>query len=189
MKICKKHGQLTDENIYKEKNKKSLTGYQLRCRLCKLEKDRRWKVNNREQHIEASTRWKRNNRDRVNEWTRKDRKKDPNKYKKWTKEYREKIGDWRTTQDILNYFDMSLDQYNKMFDEHRNLCGICKNPETRKSRTPGKICRLAVDHCHSTGKIRGLLCHSCNTGIGKFMDNKDLLLAAIEYLKKYEIVS
>jgi len=196
VKICKKHGDLTEKDIYKEKNKKSLNGYQLRCHLCKIEKDRKWKFNHREQHIEISSKWKKNNRAKVNEWTRNDRKNNPDKYKKWTKEYREKVGDWRITLDIINYFDITIDQYNELFEKHNNLCAICKKSETKKSRTPGKICRLAIDHCHLceengiTGlkSIRGLLCHSCNTAIGKFKDNIDLLRKAILYLEKHNHV-
>lgn len=185
LKICKKHGELSEQDIYKEKNKKSLSGYQLRCHLCKIDKDRKWKFNHREQHIEASTKWKKQNREKVNIQTREDRKKNPEKYRKWTKEYRDRVGDWRITQDIISYFGLTLEQYNKLFEDHDNLCGICKNPETRKSRTPGKICRLSVDHCHITGKIRGLLCGACNTAIGKFKDDISLMEKAIEYLKKH----
>lgn len=43
---------------------------------------------------------------------------------------------------------------------------------------------LAVDHCHKTGKIRGLLCHKCNTGIGSFQENIARLKSAINYLEK-----
>ena len=46
--------------------------------------------------------------------------------------------------------------------------------------------RLCVDHCHTTGNVRGLLCDTCNTALGKFRDNIDLLNEAIKYLKKYE---
>jgi hypothetical protein len=41
---------------------------------------------------------------------------------------------------------------------------------------------LAIDHCHKTGKIRGLLCKNCNQGLGQFKDNIDLLLSAAKYL-------
>lgn len=58
-------------------------------------------------------------------------------------------------------------------------CAICS------TTTPdGNARRFHVDHDHETGKIRGLLCHSCNTGIGKLRDDPDLLLSAVAYLRK-----
>ena len=48
----------------------------------------------------------------------------------------------------------------------------------------GRIKSLSVDHCHTTGKVRGLLCQSCNTGIGLLKEDTKLFMAAIEYLEK-----
>jgi hypothetical protein len=59
-------------------------------------------------------------------------------------------------------------------------CALC---HTDKPNGRGK--RLHVDHCHGTGKIRALLCHSCNAGLGAFKDDPALLRAAIDYLEKY----
>lgn len=53
-------------------------------------------------------------------------------------------------------------------------CKICKSPEKDKF--------LAVDHCHQTGKFRGMLCQKCNTGLGQFNDDPELLRQAILYL-------
>jgi hypothetical protein len=61
-----------------------------------------------------------------------------------------------------------------------NRCGICGSEESGSSRAE----TLFVDHCHTTGAIRGLLCHRCNLGVGYFRDNPDLLDAAIKYLKQ-----
>lgn len=80
-------------------------------------------------------------------------------------------------------FGLSLEDYQQMLDRQGGVCAICKQPETTKSNTGGDK-NLSVDHCHKTGKIRGLLCHHCNTGIGKFNDNVDLLEAAIKYIKE-----
>jgi hypothetical protein len=60
------------------------------------------------------------------------------------------------------------------YEEQAGLCGICK-----KSLSQAETC---VDHCHATGKIRGLLCRQCNNGLGQFGDNPRNLLAAMRYL-------
>jgi hypothetical protein len=80
-------------------------------------------------------------------------------------------------------YGLTVDEYKSMLAEQNNVCAICKKPETAKSNG-GYIKSLAVDHCHSTGEVRGLLCHHCNTGLGKFKDDIELLKSAIEYLKE-----
>lgn len=79
-------------------------------------------------------------------------------------------------------FNLTLDDYDKLFQQQNGICAVCKNPEIAKNQFGNK--RLAVDHNHLTGKIRGLLCSKCNGGLGNFDDNIDLLLNAIEYLRK-----
>ena len=69
---------------------------------------------------------------------------------------------------------MSVEDYDAMLASQHGACAIC-------NRKPGK--RLAVDHCHVTGKVRGLLCAKCNSGLAFFQDNPDYILAAIEYLE------
>ena len=77
----------------------------------------------------------------------------------------------------INQYGLTQDDYAKMFEEQNGYCKICKGHAIEFSR------RLAVDHCHETGKVRGLLCMFCNTGLGNFKDNIDLLEEAIAYLK------
>lgn len=60
----------------------------------------------------------------------------------------------------------------------KDKCDIC-------GCKPNAIKRHNIDHCHKTGSVRGLLCDSCNTGIGKFKDDTSLLANAIKYLEKY----
>ena len=60
-----------------------------------------------------------------------------------------------------------------MRERQKNVCGICK--------TPGKP--LCVDHCHATGKVRGLLCRDCNLGLGNYKDNPVFTRAATAYLE------
>lgn len=74
-------------------------------------------------------------------------------------------------------YGITIEEYNQLLINQNYSCKICfKNKEELEEA-------LCVDHCHTTGKVRGLLCHSCNMGLGKFKDNKQLLLNAIEYIK------
>lgn len=78
---------------------------------------------------------------------------------------------------IEKTYEFSWSDYEKMFDEQRGCCAICGS-KISSSRTS----RLFVDHNHETGKVRGLLCSSCNHGLGLFKDSPKLLQNAIKYL-------
>ncbi len=74
-------------------------------------------------------------------------------------------------------YGLTPDGYKSLFNAQNGKCWICGKP-------PGKR-RLAVDHDHATGTVRGLLCHNCNIGLGNFHDNTAHLLRAVEYLSRY----
>lgn len=76
-------------------------------------------------------------------------------------------------------YGLSVEDYQKLSEQQKGLCRICQ------SRCPtGK--RLAVDHCHETGAVRGLLCSSCNNGLGRFRDSPELLNKAARYLEGFD---
>lgn len=79
--------------------------------------------------------------------------------------------------------DLTYARYMEMFDAQDGKCAICREPE--KVMRHGKVAALAVDHDHITGAVRGLLCHECNTGLGKFRDSASILTLAIAYLEKH----
>lgn len=79
-------------------------------------------------------------------------------------------------------YGLTLEQYDEMYEQQRGLCKICHQPERRKYKN-GAVIRLAVDHDHGTGVVRGLLCADCNKGLGQFKDNVDRLLEAAAYLE------
>lgn len=79
---------------------------------------------------------------------------------------------------------MSLIQYKDLLQKQKGLCAICLGNETSKDWQTNKFRALAVDHEHTTGKIRGLLCSSCNKALGGFRDNEQILHNAIVYLRK-----
>ena len=78
-------------------------------------------------------------------------------------------------------YGITVEEYEQMFEEQGGVCKICECPESNEYK--GTVTMLAIDHCHKTGKVRGLLCAACNTGIGRLDDNVEKLQAAIEYLK------
>ena len=73
--------------------------------------------------------------------------------------------------------------YNEMLQQQNFVCAICLRPETFLGRG-GKIRPLCVDHCHTTGKVRGLLCNSCNVALGNLNDDYQRILNAAEYIRK-----
>lgn len=75
-------------------------------------------------------------------------------------------------------YGINNDIYNQMFADQEGKCKICS-----KHQSEEKVA-LAVDHCHETGKIRGLLCDVCNRGIGYFKEDIESLQNAIDYLKE-----
>lgn len=80
-------------------------------------------------------------------------------------------------------FGITLVQYNEMLDKQGGLCAVCRRPERAKGQH-GTARELAVDHCHTTGKIRGLLCSDCNLTLGKVEDCVDRLSEMQKYLKR-----
>lgn len=82
-------------------------------------------------------------------------------------------------------YGITQDQYDQMLKDQNGTCAICGQPETIVDTKTNKIINLAVDHCHTTGKIRGLLCSTCNHMLGNAKENPQTLLAAIEYLDNY----
>lgn len=76
-------------------------------------------------------------------------------------------------------FGITLEQYENLLKQQNNRCAICNCP-------PSGPKSFAVDHCHSSGKVRGLLCRGCNVGIGNLKDSISILESAIIYLSKYD---
>jgi len=85
--------------------------------------------------------------------------------------------------DLLKMFGITLAEYGAMLVAQGGVCAICQQPETEMRS--GKLKALAVDHDHTTGTLRGLLCVACNTGLGKLGEDRDRLLSAIRYLDRH----
>jgi hypothetical protein len=97
----------------------------------------------------------------------------------------EKSKIWDRRKHYRRKYGISQSEYDAMSELQGGRCAICRQEETHKDRS-GSITLLAVDHDHSTGQIRGLLCFNCNIGISKFSDNPELLEAAARYVSSYQ---
>lgn len=80
---------------------------------------------------------------------------------------------------------VTKEQYKELHEKQNGLCDICGRPERMPNAKKNGIKRLAIDHCHTTNKVRGLLCQKCNQSLGGFEDSIKTITSAIAYLKKH----
>lgn len=140
-----------------------------------LDKLKAWKAANPEKVKESS-------KQRVKKW----REKNPEKRKaqidranqrRKEKEYYNKNRNIIKNNYLIRNYNITLEQYNELLRKQNGTCAICKAEKCSTKKD------FAVDHCHDTGKIRGLLCKDCNIGIGMFKDSIEFIKAAKEYLE------
>ena len=166
------------------------------------EKDRQYSQRYREEFPEEQRercrRWRAENKDKLKEyhrehdaegyrrWRAKKLAEDPEFFKKRWQEARasEEYRRCRLNCHLKRTFGATLEWYEQRLAEQQGVCAICKKPERRSVRG-GKVGRLVVDHDHTTGTVRGLLCHTCNMILGNCEDDVQLLWQAIKYLRKY----
>lgn len=112
---------------------------------------------------------------------------DNQRQRAWVGENRERVrandrARWKTTDrwasHIRRAYGITPADYDRMLSEQGGQCGICP-----ASKPGGNSARFHVDHCHASGKVRGLLCSRCNQMLGQAHDDVTILSAAILYLK------
>lgn len=94
-----------------------------------------------------------------------------------------RIPNYHKNRTLQRQYGIGHDEYMRMFHLQGGVCAICHKPETRKIK--GKATSLCVDHDHTTGKIRALLCSKCNAAIGHLEDDIATATALVEYLKQH----
>ena len=109
------------------------------------------------------------NRKRVNNW----QKNNPDRYN---------FLQWRSA--LKRKYNITVEDYEKLLAIQNEVCAICLNPETYVYND--RQYRLAVDHCHTTGKVRGLLCKDCNQILGRFNEDTDRFQRAIKYIEAHK---
>lgn len=83
---------------------------------------------------------------------------------------------------LKHRYKMTEDNYHEMIEDQAGNCAICGSPDETISAN------LAVDHCHTSKAVRGLLCSNCNTGLGLLGDSIQILTGAIRYLDKFNTI-
>ena len=103
-------------------------------------------------------------------------------HKRWRDKNRTRVRETQFTYNLMWKYGLSRKEYDSMHEAQNHVCKICKRPQVGGQT----LDRLVVDHCHETGKVRGLLCVNCNSGIGNFSDEITRLKSAIIYLENAE---
>lgn len=106
------------------------------------------------------------------------------KHRKWYQENYEPIAE---NSRLQKQFGITLSCYENLLVQQKHSCKICNRHSSEFLTKSGKPRKLHVDHDHSTGSIRGLLCFPCNIALGYFQDNPDFLRSALCYLNSFSI--
>lgn len=144
------------------RDRRSKDGHARLCKECANAKASQWVKDNPDRAKQSRKAWSRKNRDSVNQRARARYKADPSRDLNAKRKYR---------------YGVSAEKFQQMCEEQHWCCAICGNPSSR---------HLHVDHDHTTGTIRGLLCGPCNQGLGMFRDDPKRLRSALRYLAKYK---
>jgi hypothetical protein len=175
---------------WREKNKEKVKQKQKEYAEKNKEKRRQnaklWREENPERSKTAQKEWYEKNKERLKSLRksyyktvmsdpekRQEKRNRANKYKKarplWVRNA------WLKTK-----FGITLEDKKKILADQNGACGICKKPLEMTGRDSN------VDHCHNSGKVRGVLCRLCNVALGQFKDSIEILQSAIDYLKKHQ---
>jgi hypothetical protein len=99
--------------------------------------------------------------------------------KTYRKNNKERVLEIERKSRLKMVYGITVEQYEAMLVKQEGKCAICS------TKKPGSRTKMFfIDHCHTTGQVRGLLCMRCNTGLGLFLDNQKILLNAISYLQE-----
>jgi hypothetical protein len=163
MKRCARCKELKPIDCF-NKNSQQKDGLHVYCRLCIKVYAKKHYGEHREERIEKE---------------RQRRLIDPEKFKKYGRSYRANFSDKIRAQKIKKLYGIDFEDWVALFESQDKKCAICKMSE------PG-IKGWQTDHNHETKEVRGILCTSCNNGLGRFKDNPGVLLRAADYLRNHE---
>lgn len=194
--ICRVHGEMTIDNFTTEYDKRNPDNIKIkyRCKHCKKVKDLRYREKYRKELSNKNVQYKKENREVVNAWNRKDRKENPEKYRRYEANYINKHGIEKVRKrEVARIHNITVEEYDRLHKQQNGICQICGKEETRLSRKEKERMPLCIDHCHACKEkgqhvIRGLICHKCNSAMGKLNDDIAILKSMISYLEAHQHV-
>lgn len=162
MKKCSTCKVEKDESGF-SKCKTKKDGLDSRCKECQKAYSKAFYIKNTEKISSATKEYYKNNTEKVNAIT---------------KAYYESNPERSFASKLKHNYHLTLKDYYTFLEQQNGVCAIC-----------GKECltgeRLSVDHNHTSGKVRGLLCRKCNSALGLFNDSPEILSKALDYLKSH----
>lgn len=150
------------ENFSRDKKRKD--GLTVHCKSCL----KKYRDENKEARNKTIMEWRKRNPEKMREYRKREMPKIIARGKKW-----------REKNNLLFRYGISNEKWQEMFAEQNGCCKICGS---HQSAVKGP---LNVDHCHSSKKVRALLCQNCNRGLGMFKDSPELFDKAREYLLSF----
>lgn len=167
-KVCSKcHVEKSIEEFAKHPT--GAGGRRATCRTCNTLAHKAWRAKNPEKDRAIARRYNAKHAPQMRNYCRK---------------YRAVKADAIRDNELFRKYGITLEQYDAMFEIQGGVCAICGKPETAELNGVPK--RLAVDHDHTTGLARGLLCGHCNVGLGALGDDPCVLVAATNYLLRHK---
>ena len=148
------------------------------CKPCTKERVRARELAKPEQVRATRRLWEERNKEKLSAYQaeRRERPGEREKAKERVRRWREDNPQRERDNHIRKHYGLPRGSYEKMLEEQNGKCAICE------ATKPGGKGRFHIDHCHSKGSVRGLLCHNCNILLGHSKDDPDILRKAITYL-------
>lgn len=209
-KTCSKCGEVKDQqNFYLNKSGRKKGKRDAQCNQCKAEYKREHYQENKEElkkkhkayrdkpEVKAKSKIRRKKyyQENKQEIARKNKiiRGGDNKesYNQSQKKYRENNPEKVLCYRLRNAYGIDLQEYTRMYEEQGKKCTVCCDElvhglDCMSKSDPNWIRRAIVDHCHTTGKVRDLICTRCNTALGLLREDIKIFKGAIKYIKKHE---
>lgn len=163
-KKCLKCG-VVKPNVDFNINRRASDGRCCHCRECSKNTYKSWATKNKEKRLEKQRDYRKNNKEEVSRHRR---------------IYLQNNVDKVRTYHLKQRYGITVSELEGMFVNQNGQCAICQTEFLNRNK-------MHIDHDHTTGNIRKLLCGDCNRGLGGFKDNPDILTQAINYLKQHTI--